>query len=368
MFRSILFFFYSITKLTSLCFCLLWLNLPPCWGQVKAHEEKVVQNSKHTKSSQRFIRVLCITGGGVRGIIPSRILQAFEEQSGKSIHQLFDLIVGTSTGGIIALALTMPDPENLQKSMYKAQDVVNFYLQESSQIFCKSIWRTLRSGFGIWGARYDRKNLDTALLRFMKDSRMTQCLCHVGILSYSIDKHLPCLWTSYLAQQQATKDHYIRNVVAASSAAPTYFEPKLINDARTKETLTEIDGGIYANNPAIAAMIAVSNLYPKFRRKDLVVVSLGTGKSRKRVHELHGLRSISHLISDMMDATGELVDGAIDALVLHYYPFQLELPSELMPMDQGDKEHLEKLIKLTEQELIAKRQKDITSLLEKLVN
>lgn len=358
--------FRSITNLTSLCFCLLLLPIPS-WGQPKTYVKVPDQKPKVTEPSRRFIRVLCINGGGVRGIIPARILQEFEEKSGKPIHQLFDLIVGTSTGGIIALAVTMPDSEHPQKPMYKAQDLVNFYLQESPQIFCKSIWRTLRTGFGIWGARYDRKNLDDALLRFLKDGQMSQSLSHVGVLSYSIDKHLPCLWTSYRAKQKASKDHYIRNVAAATSAAPTYFDAKAITDAKTKETLTEIDGGIYANNPAVGAVIAVGHLYPKFRREDLIVVSLCTGQSAKHEHSMTGLKSISHLINDMMDANGELVDGVLDALLLNYYNFQIKLPKNLMPMDKCDKGHLEKLIKLTEQELLDKRQNDINALLEKLV-
>jgi patatin-like phospholipase/acyl hydrolase len=84
-------------------------------------------------------RILSIDGGGVRGIIPARLLQALEERTQKPVHQLFDLIVGTSTGGLIALALSCPTTEN--KPRYSAKNVVDFYLKQSPLIFPRSFFR-----------------------------------------------------------------------------------------------------------------------------------------------------------------------------------------------------------------------------------
>lgn len=320
-----------------------------------------------TSSAQKPIRILCIDGGGVRGIIPARILQEFEEKTGQPIHKLFDIIVGTSTGGILGLALTMPNPEQPNQAMYKAEELVTFYLEQSSRIFQRSIWRTISSGFGIWGAKYDRRHLDEVLEAFFKNSRLAQALCPVGVLSYSLEKHAPRLWSSYVAQQAPRKNQYMRDAAAVTSAAPTYFLPKTITSNQGKETLSEVDGGIYANNPAIASLIALAKLYPDFRRKDLVVVSLGTGKrGGKREYGFRGISGISRLISAMMDATGAFLDEALEVTFPNnYYDLEVTLPKALMPMDNGKKQHLQKLVQHAAQLLETDKDK-LDELLQKL--
>src|SRR5690242_11078260 len=82
---------------------------------------------------RKIFRVLSIDGGGVRGIIPARILEEIEKRTNKPISELFDLIVGNSTGGLIALGLTTPDDEN--KPKYTAKNILDFYIKNSKNIF-----------------------------------------------------------------------------------------------------------------------------------------------------------------------------------------------------------------------------------------
>jgi len=336
----------------------------PCWGQP---QDASTVPTHRPKRPGEPIRILCLDGGGTRGIIPARILQHFEKKTGKSVHELFDIIVGTSTGGIIGLALTMPNPEHPTQAMYTAKECVRFYMEQSSRIFQRSIWRTISSGFGIWGAKYDRKHLDEVLEEFFQDARLAQALCPVGVLSYSMEKHCPRLWNSYVAQREPRKNQYMHDAAAVTSAAPTYFLPKTIVSAKGEEHLTEVDGGIYANNPAIAAMIAVAQLYPDFSRKDLVLVSLGTGKrSKAQSQSFKGIRGISRLISAMMNATGEFVDEALINILPHFYDFELILPKKLMPMDKGKPEHLQQLVEHAEQ-LLETEQEKINELLQRLM-
>lgn len=341
-------------------FVLLLSSATPCWGQ-NVKQEK----GASSEPSASPVRVLCIDGGGVRGIIPARILQTFEEQAERPIHELFDIVIGTSTGGIIALAIAMPDPGQPQKAMYKAQDLVQFYLERSSYIFKQSIWRNLQTAFGIWGAKYNRERLDHMLEDLFKDMRLDQSLCHAGVLSYSVDNYLPHLWSSYNAQKDPRKNHYLRDAAGATSAAPILFAPKAIVSEDGQEYFTEVDGGIYANNPATAAMIAVSELYPDFKRDSLVMVSLGTGKVGGRSYDYRGLIGLGRLMGDMIDANSELIDGTLRALVPNYHQFQVTLPNELMTMDNGDKKHLYKLIDYTEQ-MLDKKKAEINILLKKL--
>ena len=78
--------------------------------------------------------ILSISGGGIRGIIPAIILSHIEKHVGKPISKCFDLIAGTSTGGIIATLLSVPENN---KPKYSASQVVELYKQFGTQVFKK---------------------------------------------------------------------------------------------------------------------------------------------------------------------------------------------------------------------------------------
>ena len=91
-------------------------------------------------------KVLSIDGGGIRGIIPSLVLDYLERESGKPISELFDLCVGTSSGGIIALGLAQADAAGAPK--YSARDLADFFENSGDKIFERTIWRNIRSAGG----------------------------------------------------------------------------------------------------------------------------------------------------------------------------------------------------------------------------
>ncbi len=99
------------------------------------------------------MRVLAIDGGGIRGIIPALVLTEIERRSGKRIFELFDLIAGTSTGGILACALCAPDP-------LPAEQLVAIYEEEGPAIFDRSVWQRIRSAEGLLDEKYDAGALD----------------------------------------------------------------------------------------------------------------------------------------------------------------------------------------------------------------
>src|SRR5437879_669145 len=91
------------------------------------------------------INVLSIDGGGIRGIIPARILSAIEDGIGQPLHKVFDLIAGTSTGGIIALGIgTIANGG----SPYRPADLVAYYVENGPKIFRKGLLTPIKSFFG----------------------------------------------------------------------------------------------------------------------------------------------------------------------------------------------------------------------------
>src|SRR3954447_6363322 len=102
------------------------------------------------------MRVLAIDGGGIRGIIPALVLADLEERTGRPIASLFDLIAGTSTGGILACALTVPDAN-------PAARVVDLYRRRGPDIFRRSLWQRLSSADGLLDEKHDARALVEAL-------------------------------------------------------------------------------------------------------------------------------------------------------------------------------------------------------------
>src|SRR3954449_6127259 len=108
------------------------------------------------------MRVLSIDGGGIRGLIPALVLAEVERRSQKQVYELFDLIAGTSTGGILACALCAPAP-------LPAEQLIPPYEDAGPTIFDRSIWQRIRSAEGLLDEKYDAGALDRALERFLSN-------------------------------------------------------------------------------------------------------------------------------------------------------------------------------------------------------
>ena len=98
-------------------------------------------------SQNRKRRVLSIDGGGIRGIIPALVLAHLEQQTGEPCSALFDLMVGTSTGGVLALGLSVEDGS--ARPLFSAQQLVKLYEEHGEEIFEQSLWRKVRSVGGM---------------------------------------------------------------------------------------------------------------------------------------------------------------------------------------------------------------------------
>src|SRR4029450_2272987 len=108
------------------------------------------------------MRVLAIGGGGIRGLIPALVLTELERRSGRRIFEMFDLIAGTSTGGLLPRALSPPDP-------LPASEVVRLYEEEGPNIFDRSLFQRIRSAEGLLDEKYDATALDPALELLLSD-------------------------------------------------------------------------------------------------------------------------------------------------------------------------------------------------------
>lgn len=201
----------------------------------------------------QLFKILSLDGGGIRGLIPAMMLAEIERRTGKPIYQLYDLIAGTSTGGIISLGLTRPDADG--NPTFSAEAMIDLYESKGSEIFSSSFVGNVASLWGILNQKYDSDGIEQLLIEYFGDSRLSDSLTDVLITAYDIRTHRPFFFKSRRARKDAAQNFLMREVARSTSAAPTFFEPKQIirtvQDQQRSAAL--IDGGVMANNPSMCA-------------------------------------------------------------------------------------------------------------------
>lgn len=205
-------------------------------------------------------RILSIDGGGIKGVFPAAFLADIEGTIGKRVSDYFDLIVGTSTGGIIALGLGLG---------LSAQELLSLYQKNANTIFPRRRGRPplIRR---IFRAAYDSQPLKDVLCYTFGERKLGESKNRLVIPSFNLETGEVYNWKT--AHHPRLERDYVKSVVdvaMATAAAPTFFPTY-----RTIASVPLIDGGVWANNPvAVAAVEAVGVL--GWPREDLRILSLG---------------------------------------------------------------------------------------------
>lgn len=229
-------------------------------------------------------RILSIDGGGIRGIIPGMVLMTLEhriqEKTGNSeahLSEYFNFFAGTSTGGILTAILLCPHPDDPTKPRFYAKEALDIYLKFGPSIFSTTRWRRFLSKFGFLTELYDGKVLETVLDQYFGDTKLSELIKPAIMTAYNIE-----LRTNHIFRQQKAishgdaRDFYIKDVCRATAAAPTYFSvAEIFSVAGIRFPL--VDGGLFAHNPALSALLEVLKTYDTFKIDDVHILSLGTG-------------------------------------------------------------------------------------------
>lgn len=227
-------------------------------------------------------KVLAIDGGGIRGVIPARVLQAIEERCDRPIASCFDAIAGTSTGGIIALGLSCRADDGAPR--YSARDMVSFYLDNGPTIFPHH--SALHRVEDVVVAKYSPGPLEGVLQGHFGERMLSEALTEVVIPSYDISKPGPFFFKREYARQTddegGTQDSPIWRVARATSAAPTYFPPATLQLTAAGPVHALVDGGTFANNPAAAVYADALRWAKQGNHDQLFVLSVGTGQPPQR--------------------------------------------------------------------------------------
>lgn len=311
------------------------------------------------------MKVLSIDGGGIRGLIPALVLAEIERRTGRPTADLFDLVAGTSTGGILACGLTRPGPGG--SPPHSAEELAELYRSEGPKIFDRSLRKKITSVGGLVDERYDDRALNAALATYLGDARLKDAVTDVLVTAYDFEARFAFLFRSSRARTDDAYDFSMADVARATAAAPTYFEPVEVTDAAGARTYPLIDGGVYAVNPAMCAYAEVVGSGADIS----VIAALGTGAQTKpyAFDDVKGwgrLEWAQPVLDMVFDGVADTVDFEAATLSRgRYRRLQADLHYASDALDDASEANLRRLEGDAER-LIAERSADIEALCEEV--
>lgn len=360
-----------------------------------------------TKPTSAKTIILAIDGGGIKGVIPATLIQHIESALGKPSYQLYDIIGGTSTGGIISAALTTPR-ENTGKP-YTASELVDIYRKDGDQIFlaqgckieqCATYFADNGSGSGVEPYMRKMYGPDVSLvnsrnkMQSLPGNRVKQMFTTSYIVNNSQKKASipvrgknfgPYLFNWFDAVNRPATDNYaVWEAARGTSAAPTYFPIAHVGGGIPPRSSAAnkwvVDGGTMSNNPAVWGVTEALRTGIASRLEDIIVISIGTGVYEGgagvgidsnavkdiipkegnwstlpwMVEKLNDLEGADHsrgvLLSIILDAVQSVTNSQLTALKqvgLKYYRLEPKLTYSQIQMDNIDPNNIQSLMTTT---------------------
>jgi patatin-like phospholipase/acyl hydrolase len=268
-------------------------------------------------------RILSIDGGGIRGIFPAAILAELEKRylEGKSVGDYFDLITGTSTGGIIALGLSIGKT---------AQSILDLYVDHGEQVFPPVRWDILklRKRWRFFQAlqhyRYRAHKLKAVLKVVFSEKTLGEAQRRLCVPSFDGFTEVNVFKTPHHSDYRMDWQEHMLTVAMATAAAPSYF-PVYKNKGRYFA-----DGGVWANNPVMIGLVDALVCY-QLERRQVHILSLGTGDTEIRFTEnqvIHGgLVDWYEIISSAMHLQSQNATGQAGLLIGRDQLLRLNAPA-----------------------------------------
>ncbi|KAL8128143.1 patatin-like protein 2 [Apium graveolens] len=330
-----------------------------------------------------YITILSIDGGGIRGLIPATILEFLESQLQEIDHNpnarladYFDVIAGTSTGGLITAMLAAPD-EN-KRPRFSAEKIKDFYLEHGPKIFptrCACVsWIHL-----LCGPKYDGKHLHKVVREKLGQIKLHETLTNVVIPTFDVKLLQPTIFTTFEAEKCPSFDAKLSDICISTSAAPTYLPAHKFDTYFSDGTVREfnlVDGGVAANNPTLVALHAVmkeifnhNQNFPEkpVHQRRFRIISLGTGSAKDE--QKYDAETTSKwgaigwlfkigcnpLIDIFSQASGDLVDYHLSAITqaLDCEEYYLRIQDDTLTgtnasMDLCTEENMKRLVEIGE--------------------
>jgi patatin-like phospholipase/acyl hydrolase len=301
--------------------------------------------------------ILTLDGGGIRGALQMRVLKGIEEELNTKLYSIFDLIGGTSIGGVHALGISAGVP---------LDDMINMYEQHAAKVFAtngffntlfRQPWFFKGALNGLFSPRYDNTFMSDFLAKRVGKTRtMDDLNTHTFVSIYDIEQSRTTVVESW---DDNDKHILLSDAGAATSAAPTYFKAQKIDTRHGKKRITKpkigeyiaaIDGGIGVNNPITLGVAEMIKLWGNDEDLNPFLLSVGTGGYNQRIFyekaRKMGVLSWAPIMPNLfMQAQSTIAEYEADRLLgnYRYARFQKVLSSEDAILDNVSKKNVKNL-------------------------
>ena len=325
-------------------------------------------------------RILSIDGGGIKGIVPAvvllhleKLLKHLSNNQNSRIYDYFDLFSGASTGAIIIAGLLSPDKDNRPK--YSPEEILDLYLENGHIIFNSSLFQEIKSVSGIVNVKYDPEGLESVFEKYFGKSELKNLIKPSLIPVYDLSRGKNYFFRQQKALTSPRHNFYVKDLLRGATSALSYFPPAQISTVNGLENRCFIDGGVFANNPALSAYAEFRYHNSNLHAKDTMMLSLGTGRKTTNLDcEVTANWGAAEWLYQGSYLTSNAVASASDYQLNAVYdnkPNYLRLDTSFndkqsSSMDNTDKEYLDYLISLGES-IVKEKQSDINAFAEELI-
>lgn len=330
-----------------------------------------------TQQSDRPLRVLSLDAGGIRGILELHVLAYMEEASGKPVAELFDLIVGTSTGSAITIGLLLPGENGEPK--FTARQMLQLY-EEQVRTFSEVPWyHTVMTLDGWIGPRYSIGPSRDFARRHYGEVTMAELIGDAVVSTLDLEtlepKFISSRQSRYPGGRTLPENFLAVDAVMACCAVPAYVPPMVLRDVSGREAFVAVDGGAFAFAPAIFALGEAINRYPG---RKISLLSLGTGtvqggwtaEDARSWGSLNwATASVAMVLRSQVRYAEEVLTKTAstpDSILANYLRLSPELPADLEKALVTSPEVIPRLSNIG-RELVTSRHQDIQEMLGNLL-
>lgn len=292
------------------------------------------------KKIEKKYRILSIDGGGMKGIFTAYAIWKLEEEYDIKLTDHFDMIVGTSTGALISAGLLLGR---------SGKEIYEQYIEDNKIFSMKNTFS--KQAKSIFYAKYDSTFLENELISEFGNKKLTDLYKEsnkkdFAFFSSNFTKAKPIIYASpsLKSSEMVRQDATIVEALRTSTAAPFYFEP--FEDENHHLLL---DGGLWANNPSLSAVILAATVYD-FNMEQLEVLSFGQTFTEDITFELikgreliksptknQFIQLLMSVLTLSINSQSEMINNLLDKRIYRYSP---EIEQKGISVSEIDKKFL----------------------------
>lgn len=311
----------------------------------------------------KYVRVLSIDGGGMRALLALKCLEYLEKRSGRPVCELFDVMVGTSSGAFVVAALSAPLDHDTPR--FTAAELIREFPKLWAGTLETPVIHSLLSLDGRTAPKYLTQARQKVFQGFFGDTQVGAALTTIILPAYSTKEQVPFLFASDMGKSTSFSgakgraiteagDFFLADAVTAATCDPAVSAPSKITNSAGDQTETLVGGGIYANNPTLLALSEALLRYPG---KQCVLISLGAGVSPTVPEDAaSGWRKsgeaeeIMRFAAEASQFTTSQITSSLHRFgsgpVAAYIRLDIPLPENTLPADDGSEKNAQDLTAL----------------------